>query len=356
MPNNVASGLLPHGAGRVAGLVIDAYNAELRGEEGFLGDRASKRAFLAILDELREQLRRYGDDPLGEQDSGSIGKKRLDKLLVGEDAEAAALLHGAVEEFAQELAQVIRRFLRLKGWRGTGRIVVGGGLRGSRLGELAIARAGVILKAEGQGIELHPIHHHPDEAGLIGGAHLAPRWMFAGHEAVLAADIGGSNIRAGLVELNLKKDQDLRAARVMGFALWRHRDEAPTRDEAVARLCAMLSDLAARAEKDRVKLAPFVGIGCPGLIAADGAITRGGQNLPGNWEDRGFSLPARLQESLPRIGGEETVIVMHNDAVVQGLSEAPFTRDVAHWGVLTIGTGLGNARFSTDVAEERRTG
>ena len=32
---------------------------------------------------------------------------------------------------------------------------------------------------------------------------------------------------------------------------------------------------------------------------------------------------------------------MHNDAVVQGLSEIPFMRDVAHWAVFTIGTGLG---------------
>ena len=37
---------------------------------------------------------------------------------------------------------------------------------------------------------------------------------------------------------------------------------------------------------------------------------------------------------------------MHNDAMVQGLSERPFMDDVEHWGVLTIGTGLGNARFT----------
>jgi hypothetical protein len=37
---------------------------------------------------------------------------------------------------------------------------------------------------------------------------------------------------------------------------------------------------------------------------------------------------------------------MHNDAVVQGLSEAPFMDDVKRWGALTIGTGLGNARFT----------
>jgi hypothetical protein len=34
------------------------------------------------------------------------------------------------------------------------------------------------------------------------------------------------------------------------------------------------------------------------------------------------------------------------DDVVQGLSEVPFMSDVTHWGVLTIGTGLGNARFT----------
>jgi hypothetical protein len=37
---------------------------------------------------------------------------------------------------------------------------------------------------------------------------------------------------------------------------------------------------------------------------------------------------------------------MHNDGVVQGLAEVPFMQDVERWGVLTIGTGLGNARFT----------
>jgi hypothetical protein len=31
---------------------------------------------------------------------------------------------------------------------------------------------------------------------------------------------------------------------------------------------------------------------------------------------------------------------------VQGLSEIPFMQEVERWGVLTIGTGLGNARFT----------
>ena len=34
-------GLAGHGAGRLAAVHIDTYNAELRDEEGFIGDRAS---------------------------------------------------------------------------------------------------------------------------------------------------------------------------------------------------------------------------------------------------------------------------------------------------------------------------
>ena len=57
-------------------------------------------------------------------------------------------------------------------------------------------------------------------------------------------------------------------------------------------------------------------------------------------------MPQRLRDAIPEIGGHETVVVMHNDAVVQGLSELPWMQDVRHWGVMTIGTGLGNAHFT----------
>jgi predicted NBD/HSP70 family sugar kinase len=113
----------------------------------------------------------------------------------------------------------------------------------------------------------------------------------------------------------------------------------------------MLKDLIARSEKEKLQLAPFIGIGCPGMINADGTIDRGAQNLPGNWEAKRFNLPLALHEAIPNIGEHQTAIVMHNDAVVQGLSEAPFMSDVRHWGALTIGTGLGNARFTNRNAE-----
>jgi hypothetical protein len=32
--------------------------------------------------------------------------------------------------------------------------------------------------------------------------------------------------------------------------------------------------------------------------------------------------------------------------VVQGLSQIPHVRDYKHWAILTIGTGLGNAKFT----------
>ena len=93
-------------------------------------------------------------------------------------------------------------------------IVVGGGFRDSRVGELALGRTEVLLKSEDHKIEMELIRNHPDEAGLIGAAHLMPSWMLGGFDGMLAVDIGGTNIRAGIVEMQLKKAKDLSKARV----------------------------------------------------------------------------------------------------------------------------------------------
>jgi hypothetical protein len=53
----------------------------------------------------------------------------------------------------------------------------------------------------------------------------------------------------------------------------------------------------------------------------------------------------------PPIGKHPTTVIMHSDAVVQGLSELPFIQDVKQWGILTIGTGLGNAVFTNHLEE-----
>jgi hypothetical protein len=340
------TGIARHGATRLPSVDIDSFNIELKDDDGFLGDRASKGAFRRILDALRKPLKKNGDDPLGDKSAEDIAKSTLDEALVGDDIGAAALVHGAIEEFAQELAHVTQRFLKTKAWADTERIVVGGGFRQSRVGELAIARTGILLKAEGLKIDLIPIRFHPDDAGLIGCLHLAPSWIFEAHDSILAVDIGGTNIRCGVVETRWKKAPDLSKAAVWKSELWRHADDEPTREGAVKRLVKMLKGLITAAEAEGLKLAPFIGISCPGVINGDGSIEKGAQNLPGNWESSKFNLPASLVEAIPQIGDHDTAVLMHNDGVAQGLSEVPFMQDVEHWGVLTIGTGLGNARFT----------
>lgn len=336
-----------HGAAVLPSVRIDSYNLEIEDEDGFLGDRANRDAFWDSLDKWRKPLKELGQDPLGDRPSRDIGKKKLAALLAEGKPEAAGLVQSAIEDFAQALALVMRRFLRLKAWRDTECLVIGGGFRGSRIGELAIGRAGVLLKAADIDVDLEPIRSDPDEAGLLGAAHLLPGWMLKGHEGILAVDVGGTNIRAGIVELNLKKAADLSKARVVQSQLWRHAEEdGVKRDEAVERLGDMLSELLAWGKRSRISLAPVVGIGCPGMIHEDGSIARGAQNLPGNWESSRFNLPAAVAEAVPHIGEHETLVVVHNDAVVQGLSELPFLQEREHWGVLTIGTGLGNARFT----------
>jgi predicted NBD/HSP70 family sugar kinase len=331
---------------------VDTFNIELKDDNGFLGDRASKGAFQRILDDLRKPLKKNGDDPLGKKAANEISKSSLDEILLGDDVAAAALVHGAIEEFARELAYVTQRFFKTKAWADTECIVVGGGFRQSRVGELVIARTDIILKAEDLKVTLVPIRFHPDEAGLIGCLHLAPSWIFEGYDSILAVDIGGSNIRCGVVETAWKKSKDLSKAAVWKSDLWKHADDEPTREGAVKRLVKMLKDLISAADNEGLKLAPFIGISCPGVINEDGTIAKGAQNLPGNWESSKFNLPALLAEGIPTIGDHDTAVLMHNDGVVQGLSEVPFMQDFERWGVLTIGTGLGNARFTNRKKEK----
>jgi hypothetical protein len=336
------------GATKLPLVTVDTHSSELRDGGGFLGDRASRRAFRAILDDWRERIHEIVEhDPLADM-GGRLTKKRLDRIFATGSSLAAGLLHTAIEEFAAELAEVALRFLELDDWRDTERIVVGGGLSGSRIGEIMIGRAAVLLKAAGHPILMNPVRYNPDEAGIIGATRLAPSWALRWSDAMLAVDIGGSNIRAGLVALGLDHAPDLSDCKVTKLEHWRYANEArrPTRKEAVDRLVRMLETLVATAKKQRLRLSPLIGVACPGNILPDGTIERGGQNLPGNWESKRFNLTTQLSEAIPLLGGHPSHVIMHNDAVVQGLAEAPFMRDVRRWGVLTIGTGLGNARFT----------
>ncbi|MBS0234678.1 MAG: ROK family protein [Proteobacteria bacterium] len=335
-----------HGSATLPSVIIDAYNAEIQDDEGFIGDKVCKSVFWELVEKWRRPLREEGEDPFGKTPTEDLNKKQLAEELEKGDAEAAALVQSAIEDYSQEFARVIQRFLKLKSWRDTETIVIGGGFRGSRIGELAINRTALLLKSEKIDVALELIHNKPDDAGLIGAAHLLPPWMLKGHDAMLAVDIGGTNIRVGTVTLNLHKSPDLTKAKVAKSKIWCHAEKAVDRDRAVRKLAEMLEEQISWCEEEKLMLAPVVGIACPGIIKEDGSIDRGGQNLPGNWSAKGFHLPSSIQSAIPEIQGSETLIVLHNDAVVQGLSELPHMQKLERWGVLTIGTGLGNARFT----------
>ena len=291
--------IVGHGASVLPSVVVDGYNLRIRDKDGFIGDRASKSAFQDILDDWRKRLKKHADDPLGDIPTEELSKKQIDAFMQDDDKMAAALVLSAVDDFAVELVKVLTRFLKEKSWKKTERVVVGGGLSETAVGELAIAKTMLLLRSQGIDLELRPIVHHPDEAGLIGAVHLMPAWMLKGHSAIIAVDIGGTNIRAGIVDMGLKKYPDFSKAKIWKSELWRHADDAPTRERAVKQLVEMIEGLLAKALKAKLDVAPLIGVACPGQIEADGSIATGGQNLPGNWESKGFNLSREIMKAIP---------------------------------------------------------
>jgi len=102
------TGIAHHGAARLPSVDVDSFNIELKDDDGFLGDRASKGAFRKILDDLRKPLKKNGDDPLGGKSADKISKSELDAALQGEDVGAAALVHdlGRPERFLNMLRTI----------------------------------------------------------------------------------------------------------------------------------------------------------------------------------------------------------------------------------------------------------
>src|ERR1700709_2713464 len=88
----ITTGIGRHGATRLPSVDVDSFNIELKDDDGFLGDRASKGAFRKILDGLRKPLRGNGDDPFGKKASQDIAKSALDEALTGDDIAAAAVV------------------------------------------------------------------------------------------------------------------------------------------------------------------------------------------------------------------------------------------------------------------------
>src|SRR6202051_5276708 len=86
-----------HGAMRRPSVDLDSYNIELKDDEGFIGDRASKGAFRDIVENWRKPLRKLDEDPFGDTVSGDLTKKELDEALTKGEIAAAAIVHSAVE-------------------------------------------------------------------------------------------------------------------------------------------------------------------------------------------------------------------------------------------------------------------
>ena len=340
-----------HGSRDLTSLTIDSYSLEMREKDGesFVGDRASRTAFCNTLDDWRKQFKGMngGEDPLGDKPTRELGKKGIDKLLAEGD-DAAETIRVAVEDYTHQLAHVVQVFLKHKKWRGVQRIVIGGGFQQSDVGELAVARTAELLKQQKVRVDLRRLHHHADEGGLIGWVHIVPSNLLRDFDAMLAVDIGGTNVRCGIVRSNYDRSHDLRHAKVVEREKWSHAEDkdATHRVHVLDGIVEMLEKLEAYAKRKGLHLAPFIGVSCPGVVQQDGTIAAGTQNLPGDWESPTFHLPTALSEKIPTIHGAATRVLLHNDAVVQGLSELPFTTDVKHWGVLTVGTGLGNASYT----------
>lgn len=335
-----------HASRRGTGVRIDSWNLPLRHPEGgFLGDRASQTAFRELLDQARRAHSTCARDPFGRTPTGELGKDAIDMVLVGGDPDAAHVVHLAVEEYARALVAVVRSFIAQPEWAGVRDIVLGGGFPDHATGQLAIRRAARLLKLARSGVRLRVLAHDSDEGGLLGWVQLAPAAALR-CEAFLAVDIGGTNMRCGIVEPRLDADRTGGKARVLEHTQWRHADDAPTREDAMRRLGAMLNGLATQARTRGIDLAPFIGIACPGEVDARGHLLHGVQNLPGDWAADDFFVAEALGHWLQPIRGRVPRVLLHNDAVVQGLSERPRMRQARRWGVLTIGTGLGNASYS----------
>src|SRR5580700_5011921 len=93
----VVPSVASHGSHRLPAVDVASYNVELKDNEGFIGDRASKDAFRNMIEHIRKTLRKSGDDPLGEEDSDELSKAELDNLLLQGEPEAAGIIHAAIE-------------------------------------------------------------------------------------------------------------------------------------------------------------------------------------------------------------------------------------------------------------------
>ena len=93
-----------HGATRLPSVDLESYNVELEDDEGFIGDRASKGAFRQIIHNWRKSLRRTAAIGSARRWRCDLSKKEPRRSSERETW-AAGIIHGAIEDFSQELAR-----------------------------------------------------------------------------------------------------------------------------------------------------------------------------------------------------------------------------------------------------------
>lgn len=346
-PDLLNDGTPQHGRRSFASVTVDGYSLEMEDAHGLVGDQASETAFRELLRSWQGTVESAGPRPFGRECLDDMSREELDRLAAqpaAGDGQAVRTLALAINEFSGRLARVIGRFMQDPTWHGVEHVAVGGGFKESLIGRLAIRGAESQLDQAGIKVPLRVMHSAADEGGLLGWASI-PDVSSLG-PAFLAIDIGGTNVRCGIVEFLEDAADGQALATVPDCEKWRHANDDPARKDLVEGIVDMLHRRLEFARARGLSLAPFIGVACPGIICADGSIDRGADNLPGDWSRASFHLPQRLRENVPQILGEPTRVVMHNDAVIQGLSELPWLRDARRWAAVTIGTGLGNASYA----------
>ena len=125
-----------------------------------------------------------------------------------------------------------------------------------------------------------------------------PSWTIEAHDGILAVDIGGTNIRAGVVASQLRRRRPAKAA-VWKSELWRHGDDEPKRDEAVDRLIHMIEAYIGARRRKPVASPPWWASAVPASSTRTARSKRAHRTFPGNWESSRFNLPARIRDKSP---------------------------------------------------------
>ena len=274
---------------------VDGYGEDVRTKDGYFGELVSNGAFKKLVTDLRGELAaRAGGDPI-EDEPAEITRGRIDKLLKEGDAPQRRRHPQRRREVRAEHREVVKALFKLKNWSGVERIVVGGGFRESRVGELVIGRAAILVREFGESVEMTPIRHHPDEAGMHrrradfpAQSSSRPRSISRGRHRRLEFPLRLGRAQSGRGQ-GIAKGGDRRPS-----ALAPRRRKELSLDACMERLGAMLHESRSKyGEKHKLKIAPLVGVGVPGTVLEDGGLEGGVLNLPGDWKVAAFqSSPA----------------------------------------------------------------